>query len=273
MAARRLGRDEDPGMRQEGLRDGSPWVELDGAGFAIDGVPLLQDVTLTAGAGEVLALVGPNGAGKSTTLSLLAGDISPTSGTVRVAGRAPRDWPPQEIARHRSVMTQHHDPAFSFTVREMVALGRSPHPVREDDDELIDEALVAAEVEDLAGRDVTTLSGGELARTVFARTLAQHTPVLLLDEPTAALDLRHQELLLSRCHRLAAAGCCVLVVLHDLSLAARHCDRIAMFDAGHLVAVGSPEEVLDPERITAVYRQRVTILSHPDTGRPLVVPL
>ena len=128
-------------------------------------------------------------------------------------------------------------------------------------------------MEHLEGRDVTTLSGGELARTVFARTLAQQAGIVLLDEPTAPLDLRHQEGLLRRARTLADEGRCVLVVLHDLSLAARWCDRVAVFSAGELTALGAPDEVLTAARIEEVYGQEVVVIPHPATGRPLVVPV
>jgi iron complex transport system ATP-binding protein len=154
-------------------------------------------------------------------------------------------------------------------------MGRAPHPASdvEADGRIVRESMEAAEVESFAGRDVTTLSGGELARAVFARVLAQQTPVLLLDEPTAPLDLRHQEAVMAKARALARQGACVLVVLHDLSLAARYCDKVAMFAGGHLVSFGEPEEVLTAERIGEVYGQEVLVLRHPHTGRPLVVPV
>jgi iron complex transport system ATP-binding protein len=230
-------------------------------------------VSLTADRGEVVALVDPNGAGKSTLLSLVAGDRAPTAGEVLVGGTAPTAWPARALARERSMMTQHHSQSFSYTVREAVEMGRAPHPPSEDDDRIIDAALSDADVAELEQRDVTTLSGGELARTVFARVLAQDATVVLLDEPTAALDLHHQEVLMARARRLAEEDRCVLVVLHDLTLAARYCDRIAMFSSGALAAAGPPKEVLTPDRIHDVYRHEVVILPHPISGHPVVVPV
>jgi iron complex transport system ATP-binding protein len=171
------------------------------------------------------------------------------------------------------MMTQHHSQAFSYSVREAVEMGRAPHPPSDDDERIIEDALSDADVAELAERDVTTLSGGELARTVFARVLAQDAGVVLLDEPTAALDLHHQEVLMARARRLADEDRCVLVVLHDLTLAARYCDRIAMFSRGALVACGAPREVLTPERIREVYRHEVTVIDHPVSGRPVIVPV
>ncbi|UEJ82039.1 heme ABC transporter ATP-binding protein [Brachybacterium halotolerans subsp. kimchii] len=264
---------EEAGAPAPGTTGAEPWIRVEQAGFAIGGAVLLQDVEFSASGGELVALVGPNGAGKSTLLSLLSGDQRPTSGRVLLDGRPTADWPAKALARRRSVMTQHHSQAFSFTVHEAAAMGRAPHPVGPDDDALIERCLREADVDALAGRDVTTLSGGELARTVFARVLAQDAQVVLLDEPTAALDLHHQEVLMARARELAQEGRCVLVVLHDLTLAARCSDRIAMFDGGRLVALGPPGDVLTPDRIREVYRHEVAVLEHPTSGRPLVVPL
>ncbi|MGP9538160.1 heme ABC transporter ATP-binding protein [Brachybacterium sp. AOP43-C2-M15] len=257
-----------PGPRPE-----APCLEVRGVGFTIGGARLLEGVSFSAAPGELVAMVGPNGAGKSTMLALLAGDLVPSEGTISLAGTAPHRWPAKALARQRSVMTQQHGQAFSFTVRELVEMGRAPHDASDRDEELIDASLVDAEIAELAHRDVTTLSGGELARAVFARTLTQDAGVVLLDEPTAPLDLRHQETLMQRARSLADEGRCVLVVLHDLSLAARFCDRLAVFSEGSLTALGPPEQVLTPERIEQVYRQRVAVLAHPVTGRPLVVPV
>ncbi|MGO2774460.1 MAG: heme ABC transporter ATP-binding protein [Brachybacterium tyrofermentans] len=273
MSARQHGPAPQHGPPSDPRPSPTPCLEAHGAGFTIDGARLLEDVSFTASPGELVAMVGPNGAGKSTMLALLAGDLVPTTGEVTLAGIAPHRWTAKALARERSVMTQQHGQAFSFTVRELVEMGRAPHDASDEDDEIVAAALVDAEIADLAERDVTTLSGGELARTVFARTLTQSAAIVLLDEPTAPLDLRHQELLMQRARELADEGRCVLVVLHDLSLAARFCDRVAMFSAGRLAALGAPESVLTPERIEDVYRQKVAVLAHPVTGRPLVVPV
>lgn len=256
-----------------GAGDAGPCVVVDSVGFTINGATLLHDVSFTVTPGELVSLVGPNGAGKSTMLALLSGDLTPTAGHIDLAGHPPHRWPAQALARERSVMTQQHSQAFSFTARELVELGRAPHDASDADERIVDEALADAEVEDLQRRDVTTLSGGELARTVFARTLAQDARIVLLDEPTAPLDLRHQESLMRRARGLADEGRCVLVVLHDLSLAARYSDRIAVFCDGSLSTLGTPQAVLTPERLEEVYRQPVAVIAHPVTGRPLVVPV
>lgn len=251
----------------------APCLVVESVGFSIDGAQLLDDVTFDASRGELVALVGPNGAGKSTMLSLLSGDHVPSQGRILLGGTPPHRWRAKALARERSVMTQQHAQAFSFTVRELVEMGRAPHDASDDDARLVEDALVEAEIDELAERDVTTLSGGELARAVFARTLAQDAGIVMLDEPTAPLDLRHQEALMRSARRLADEGRCVMVVLHDLSLAARYCDRVAMFGTGRLQALGTPSEVLTSERIEQVYRQQVAVLEHPVSRRPLIVPV
>lgn len=247
----------------------------DRVGYRVDDAQILTDVSLEVGYGRVLALVGPNGAGKSTLLATLAGDIAPTDGTVWLDGRPVADWPVRELARHRAVLLQSNAVAFSFTGRQVVEMGRSPWlgtPLAEADEDAIEAALAETDAAGFADRTFPTLSGGERARISLARVLAQDTPVLLLDEPTAALDLGHQEDVLRVARALAERGRAVVAVLHDLSLAAAYADDLAMFDHGRLVAHGSPDEVLTAERVEGVYRTPVRILPDPDTGRPIVLP-
>lgn len=249
-------------------------VHCAGVGVQVPGAWLVREVNCTLSTGSLTALVGPNGAGKSTLLSVLAGDRRPDAGQVRVAGRSPADWPSRPLARVRAVMRQSQQLVFAFSVGEVAAMGRMPHPEDPElDRRIVGEALAAADVAHLADRDVTTLSGGEAARAAFARTLAQTTPLVLLDEPTAALDLRHQEAVLGVAAALRDAGCCVVVVLHDLKLAARYADRVLVFDAGRLVADGAPRQVLTAELIERVYRQPVQVLRQPGTDLPLIVAL
>ncbi|MBC3983013.1 heme ABC transporter ATP-binding protein [Streptomyces sp. AC536] len=241
----------------------------------LGGRTVLDDVSLRVTAGEVLALVGPNGAGKSTLLSALAADLTPATGTVRVDGRPVADWSPGELALRRSVLPQSAALSFPFTVEEVVRMGRAPWvgtPAEDEDDPAVAAAMVTTEVAAFADRPFGALSGGERARTALARVLAQRTALLLLDEPTAALDLRHQELVLRVCRERAAAGDAVVVVLHDLGLAAAYADRTAVLHGGRIAADGPPDEVFGEELLSAVYRQPVEVLPHPRTGVPLVVP-
>lgn len=246
-----------------------------GVGVVLGGRPIIDGIDLEVRAGEVLALVGPNGAGKSTLLGALVGDLTPAAGSVELCGAPTGSWSTVEAARRRAVLPQQHAIAFPFTARDVVAMGRAPWVGTEaeaDDDAAVEHALRDAEVEHLADRAVPSLSGGEQARVGLARVLAQHGQLLALDEPTAALDLRHQELVLRIARRRAAAGDAVVAVLHDLGLAAAHADRIAIVDAGRIVAVGPPADVLRPDLLSRVYRHDVDVLEHPTTGELLIVP-
>jgi iron complex transport system ATP-binding protein len=241
----------------------------------LGGAAVLADVSLAVHGGELLVLAGPNGAGKSTLLSVLAGDTPPDRGRVRLGEDDLHRGSAEELARRRAVVLQEHTVAFSFRVRQVVEMGRAPWrrtATAEDDDRLVDAALQHADVTHLAERRYPTLSGGERARTAFARALAQDCPVLLLDEPTAALDIHHQERVLGHARALTRAGATVVVVLHDLTLAAAHADRIALLAGGRLRAVGTPAQVLTGPLLSEVYQHPVDVLPHPATGELLVLP-
>jgi iron complex transport system ATP-binding protein len=245
-----------------------------GVGVTYDGHPILTGIELDIRAGELVALVGPNGAGKSTLLGVLAGDVEPTVGTVLLGDRELGDHPARELARQRAVQLQKQGLAFGFRVHEVVRMGRSPwhRTEREDDDDrVVAESMVRADVTDLGHRLFPTLSGGEQARTSFARLLAQETPILMLDEPTAALDIRHQESLLAVAREAAGAGAAVVVVLHDLSLAAAYADRVCVLSRGSVRADGPPAEVLTSALLTEVYAHPVEVIAH--DGHLLVVPV
>lgn len=245
-------------------------------GVTIDRATLLRDVSLDIRGGEVLALVGPNGAGKSTLLGVLSGDRAPAEGRVEYDGRDVATLKHLELAQLRSVLTQEYSVSFPFRVREVVEMGRSPWSRVTDidnDDEVIDAALASTDVAHLVDRRFTSLSGGEKARVSLARVLAQSTPVVFLDEPTAALDLRHQEDVMRVARRLASEGRAVVVVLHDLSLAGAYADRIALLADGRMVTVGTPAEVLTADLVRNAYGLEVQILHQPETGRPIVLPV
>ena len=249
------------GLRAEGVT-----VELGGR-RAVD------EVDLEVHAGEVLALVGPNGAGKSTLLGVLSGERAATSGRALIGDRPIRSIEPLELARMRAVLTQDNAVSFPFLVGQVVEMGRSPWnrtANREEDTAIIADALERTDVSHLLGRRFTQISGGERARVSLARVLAQDTPVVLLDEPTAALDLRHQEDVLRIARDLASYGRTVVVVLHDLSLAGAYADRVALLEKGRLRAVGTPAEVLTEQLISEVYGVEVEVLLR--DGRPLVIP-
>ncbi|HEX2890897.1 heme ABC transporter ATP-binding protein [Vineibacter terrae] len=239
-------------------------LTADAVSVHIGSATLLRAVSLAAQPGEVLGLLGPNGAGKSTLLSLLAGDRRPDSGIVRLHGRDPRRWPAEALARVRAVMTQSASVAFDFTVREVVELARMPHAGRSsaaEDRRIVAAALELADVTHLADRVYPSLSGGEKQRVQSARALAQlwtatdDAPCrfLMLDEPTASLDLRHQHGLLDAVRRFVSSGVGAIVVLHDINLAAAYCDRVALLDRGALIACGPTRETLCADRLAAMY--------------------
>ncbi|MEV0524895.1 heme ABC transporter ATP-binding protein [Streptomyces sp. NPDC050439] len=255
---------------------GTALAEASGLVVRLGGREVLAGVSLSARAGELLALVGPNGAGKSTLLAALAADLPADEGCARVCGRPTEEWPARELALRRAVLPQAAALSFPFVVEDVVRMGRAPWAgtAREDEDDLaVREAMRATEVGEFAARPFSALSGGERARVALARVLAQRTPLLLLDEPTAALDLRHQELVLRLCRERAADGDAVVVVLHDLGLAAAYADRVAVLRGGGLAAEGAPGEVFTGELLSEVYRQPVEVFPHPRTGAPLVAPV
>lgn len=254
---------------------GRPVLRAEAVTVSIGGRVLLDDVDLDVRAGEVLALVGPNGAGKSTLLGVVAGDTVPDSGRTTLDGTDLRRWRLGDLARRRALLTQANAVAFPFTVREVVAMGRAPWaglPEDADDDRIVEESLGATEVGHLSGRTFPTLSGGEKARVSLSRALAQRAGVLLLDEPTAAVDLRHQESVLEVARSVADAGGAVVVVLHDLALAAAWADRMVLLSEGRVRAEGPPESVLTADLLEEVYRQPVLIHRHPVSGDLLVTP-
>lgn len=254
---------------------GEVLAEARGLRVDLGGRTVLDGVSVRARAGEVLALVGPNGAGKSTLLGALAGDLAASGGEVRIGGRPLADWSPGDLALRRAVLPQSAALSFPFPVAEVVRMGRAPWAgtaEEDEDDSVVAAAMAATETAPFAARPYAALSGGERARVALARVLAQRAPVLLLDEPTAALDLRHQELVLRLCRERAEAGDAVVVVLHDLGLAAAYADRVAVLHAGAVAAEGAPAEVFREELLSRVYRQPVEVFAHPETGVPLVLP-
>ncbi|CAD5106939.1 heme ABC transporter ATP-binding protein [Zestomonas carbonaria] len=239
--------------------------------------PVLSDVQLDLLPGEVLGVLGPNGAGKSTLLSALCGELSPSAGAVYLEERPLSDWNGPERAQRLAVLPQSSTLNFGFRVEEVVGMGRLPHASgRQRDREIIGEALAAADAGHLAGRSYLELSGGERQRVHLARVLAQLWPgaegqSLLLDEPTSMLDPLHQHTTLQAARDFAGRGVAVLVILHDLNLAARYCDRILLLDQGRPHALGTPVEVLRAEPLQEVFGLEVLVQQHPERGHPLIV--
>lgn len=237
---------------------------------------VLDGIDLEVRAGEVLALVGPNGAGKSTLLGVITGDVETISGRVDIDDHPTGAYTATELAMRRAVLLQQVDVAFPFSVLEVVEMGRAPWrrtSAARDDERIVTAVLERTETTRFCSRTFTSLSGGERSRVALARVLAQAAPILLLDEPTAAMDIRHQELVLSTARQYAATGSAVVVVLHSLDLAGAYADRIALLHNGRIAADGTPEQVLTAERISAAYDHPVTVVTDPVSGTPLVVPV
>jgi len=242
-----------------------------GLAFAVDGRTLVTGVDLEAVPGEILAILGPNGAGKTTLLRLLSGEWAPTMGSVELLGRPLAALSSLELARVRAVLPQQTVLTFAFRCLDVVLMGRYA-ALTGDDDAVARRAMDTTDSVQLVDRTYPTLSGGEQTRVSLARVLAQETPVLFLDEPTASLDLRHQELVMRTLRGLADAGAVVVAVLHDLNVAARFADRVALLNEGRLHTVGTTAEVLTGPTIEAVYRQTVEVVAHPVLGSPLILP-
>lgn len=247
-------------------------IDVRNVTVTVEGRNLLDSVSVTCRRGSLTALVGPNGAGKSTLLAVIAGDRKSASGTVRLLGKDLGRHSVRELAQIRSVFPQGSVIRFGYTVEEVIGMGRAFRDLPPDEDEqVVIEAMMSSEVEHIAFRNAQTLSGGEQARTTFARVVVQSTPIVLLDEPTAALDLRHQEHVLTKAKDMARAGATVVAVLHDLNLAAAYADNVVLLSDGKIVADGGAWDVLRQDLIERVYRQEVRILEHPVRGCPVIL--
>ena len=261
---------------------------------------ILSDIDLSLPAGQVIGVLGANGAGKSTLLAALAGELSPSAGSITLNGRPLSAWPAPELARCRAVLPQSPSLQFDLPVATVIGMGAYPHArhsrtgahptnrhdtaqaAMAEDQRILQRVLVLADVQDLYERRYRRLSGGEQQRVHLARVLYQllrarhgndEYRVLMLDEPTASLDPRHQLLLLSAVHTLAhEENVAALVIMHDLNLAAGCCDRLLLLGQGRVAAGGTPAQVLTPDTLRQVYGVEATVLPHPNQpGRPLVV--
>lgn len=250
-------------------------VETIGLTCRLGTITALRDVSLNISAGAVFGIVGPNGAGKTTLLRALAGAIAPDPGIVLVDGFHPHTTPPAELARVLAVLPQRPTAPIGITVREAVAWGRAPHLGRLSrpapaDLRAIDDALQQTGTAGLADRAIEALSGGERQRVLIARALAQSPRLLLLDEPTAHLDIAHQVEVMHLLRMLAARGLTVVAALHDLNLASAYCDGMALLAGGRLLAQGPPGEVVRADLIRGAYGTMVTVRQNAATGRPYV---
>ena len=250
--------------------------------YTPEATPILHQFSLEVRSGVFIGIVGPNGSGKSTLVRALSRALRPSAGAVLLEETdLYTRLSAHEAARAIGVVPQDTTVSLDFIVREVVRMGRAPHLPRRpfaaesaEDERIVTQAMQTAQVSALANRAVTTLSGGERQRVLFARALAQQPDVILLDEPTAHLDLRHQTETLTLARDLAhEQGKAVLAVLHDINLASAYCDFLVLLQDGRIVAQGTAEQVLTAENLQAVYGARVWIRRHPVTGRPLVLTL
>lgn len=241
--------------------------------------PIIKNLSFTLNAGELAVVAGPNGSGKTTLLRACARALPLLGGSIHIEDRSIETMKPREFARYVAYVPQESPPAMGFTVFEMVMMGRYPYQQgvfgeSASDREAVEQAMERAGATPFSYRPFEQLSGGEKQRVLIARALAQNAPFLLLDEPTAHLDLRHQASLLTQLKQwVKEQGMGALCALHDLNLAAEYADKTLLMKEGHLMAMGAPQETLTAERLEEVYQTPVVVKTHPLNGRPLVFAL
>lgn len=257
----------------------TPVLAAEGVAYAYGERTVLQGFDLAAEPGTVTAVLGPNGAGKSTALRLLSRLLRPGAGRVTLAGRDVWELPQRSFAREVAFLPQSEAAAWPMTVEQVVLLGRAPHrgwlrPYTREDREALGDALRQVDLEDMRARDLDSLSGGERRRALLARALAQNARVLLLDEPGAHLDLRHQMELFQLLGRLAhGCGAAIVLSLHDLNLASLFADVAVLLSEGRILAQGPCQEVLTPDRIHRAFGVVVEMVPHPGSGVSMILPV
>ena len=251
-------------------------VELEGVGYRIGQKWLVRNIDLKIEVGQFWIFVGPNGAGKSTLLRLISGELSPTTGRIRVFGELIDEYSPQELARQRAYLQQKRDVNFPFRASEIVLLGRHPHinGAKETPTDLTIawEAMRQVQADMFSERLYPTLSGGEASRVDLARILAQEPSLFLLDEPTNHLDPRYQVQILRLCSLMAQSGRTVIAAIHDLNLASMYAEQVLMLREGNPIAVGAPELIFTPQQLEAVYDVPFEVMQL-SSGQLTVFPL
>jgi iron complex transport system ATP-binding protein len=247
-----------------------------GVGVRLGARRVLCGIDLSVTPGEIVAVIGANGAGKSTLLKAMSGLIAPDEGVVTLGGQPLAELDARALGREIAYLPQERAVHWPLTVRRLVALGRLPFRSRVaapslEDRDAIEEAMAAMDVTAFAERAVTELSGGERARVLLARALAQRPRFLVADEPTTGLDPAHGLTLFAQFVRMAAAGRAIVVALHDLSLAARYCHRVLLLKGGTTLALGTARAVLTPQHLAQAYGVRATVAEI--EGRPVVLPI
>jgi len=255
----------------------TPLLEVRDCRFGYrDGGFSLEEVSLAVRAGEAVGIVGPNGSGKSTLLRLMSGILSPDGGAVLLEGRAIRSLGRRMLARKLAFLPQSPETSFHFGVREVVAMGRYPYLgafgfLADHDVEVVERALAETDAAALGGRSFTTLSGGEKQRVLIASVLSQEPAAMLLDEPTAALDIHHRSDVFDLLWRLSRKGIAVVTVTHDLNAASQFCDRLVLLARGRVARVGAAAEVMDAELLSQVYGADVRVVGNPVTSAPMAI--
>ena len=258
--------------------NGTPALSITDVRFTYGATEVLKGASLEVRHGEILDLVGSNGAGKSTLLNVVSGVLRPAAGQVCVDGVPLEGLSSKERAKRVAVVAQNPAPPPGFSSLDVVLMGRNPHLgllqwESSTDIEVCKSAMELTGTWEFAERPIASLSGGEKQRVFIARALAQEADLLLLDEPTAHLDIGYQSTVLDMVSNVRnEAGVTVVVAMHDLSLAAQYCDRVAVLDGGVITALGTPAEVLTQEVVSAAFGAEVTVITHPDDGTPVVLP-
>jgi len=251
-------------------------VTLEGIDLDVNGHSLVAGITLDLASGSRTAMIGPNGAGKTTMIRLLSGDVPPTRGTIRYGDELLGRIPVRQRARLRSVLSQSHSSDTSFTVEQVVSMGRYAFRLDQDvnisqERAFVGNAVDSLDLGELRKRQIRFLSGGEQQRVAIARVLAQGAPLVLLDEPTTALDIAHRASVMALIEDLSPKGHTVFAVLHDLNMAT-HFDQVVLLHEGRIVASGSPNDVLTSEALSTVYSHPIDVVEHPKRPGLLVLP-
>lgn len=251
-------------------------LDVDNVSFSYSSFNVLDKVRFGVSKGEFTGIIGPNGSGKSTLLKCISNVLNTDSGKIRFNDKGVGEYSRTELARNMAVVSQNTEITFGFTCEEIVLMGRSPYIPRfgseqDRDYEIVRGAMRATNTLHLANRSITSISGGERQRVIIAQALAQQPKLLLLDEPTSHLDIKHQVELLDLLTRLnEKEGLTVIAVMHDLNLSALYCDYLIMLSEGQVYSIGTCEQVITAENVESVYGTSVSVTKHPITGRPQV---
>ena len=232
--------------------------------------PLLQNINFAINPGELVGIIGPNGAGKSTLLQCLSGFITPKSGDISLFERPLNSYSHQQRAQYLSYLPQHTEPAFGFLVQDIIHYGHRQSTSTSDQE--INNIIKQLEISSFLKRPINQLSGGEQQRVHFARLLIQNSAIMLLDEPTASLDIGHESLLLNILSNHCQQGKSALIAIHNLNTAITFCDRLLLLEHGQQIAFDIPQKVLTSHQINELYHHHVSVIPHPSTQKLIILP-